>query len=180
MGLWIMDFTSIGRRGMMPPYISFVGYSNSGKTTLISRVIERLTEQGYRVGALKHDAHRFEMDREGKDTWKYRQAGAKNIMISSSEQVAQIEQIEEPIPFTELIGRFRHVDLVLVEGYKRELTCKILVARTLEQAALATELQGIAAVATTLETKAFPEGTKLYSLDDIDGITELVKELAGI
>jgi molybdopterin-guanine dinucleotide biosynthesis protein B len=161
--------------GSMIPYISIVGYSNSGKTTLICKLIEKFTAQGMKVGTLKHDAHDFEMDHEGKDTWKHRKSGASVVMISSAAKVAAIETLSEPVGFDDLISRFQNVDLVLVEGYKKALTKKIVVGRTLDQVQLRNELEGVIALATTLavsESSPYP----IFDLDDIDNIASFILE----
>ncbi|MEK6558347.1 MAG: molybdopterin-guanine dinucleotide biosynthesis protein B, partial [Candidatus Margulisiibacteriota bacterium] len=73
---------------MTPPILSIAGHSNSGKTTLIERLIPELSRLGYRVGTIKHDAHNFVMDHEGKDTWRMSQAGAQTVVIASATQMA--------------------------------------------------------------------------------------------
>src|SRR5689334_20561515 len=90
----------------MLPIVCFVGASNSGKTTFLEKLIAELTRRGYRVGTVKHDAHGFEMDREGKDTWRHRQAGAATIAISSPAQVATIRRVESEMGLEEIAGRY--------------------------------------------------------------------------
>lgn len=167
----------------MVPYLSIVGYSNSGKTTLICRLIEIFTKRGLRIGTLKHDAHHFEIDHEGKDTWKHRQAGASVVMISSASRVATIETVAKPVAFEQLLGRFTDVDFVLVEGYKKELARKIVVARTKEQWNLVNELEGgVVAVATTLpagkEDGNFPLNPNIcrFDLNQPEAIAEFILE----
>jgi len=76
----------------MVPVLSIVGKSDSGKTTLIEKLIPELKHRGYRVGTIKHDAHRFEMDHEGKDTYRHFHAGADTVLISSAEKMAMQKQ----------------------------------------------------------------------------------------
>ena len=73
---------------MAPPILSFVGRSNSGKTTLIERVIPELTRAGYRVATVKHAGHGFELDTEGKDSWRHKQAGANTVIVISKGSLA--------------------------------------------------------------------------------------------
>jgi molybdopterin-guanine dinucleotide biosynthesis protein B len=114
----------------MPPIVCIVGASNSGKTTFLEKLIPELNRRGYRIGTIKHDAHGFEMDREGKDTWKHRKAGAHTVAISSPSQVATIRQTGGELELDELVGRyFWDEDLVLTEGYKRSHRPKIEVFR---------------------------------------------------
>ena len=114
----------------MKPAVSIVGYSGSGKTTLIEKVVRELTARGYRVGTVKHDAHRFEIDREGKDSWRHRQAGAVSVLITSSDKLAFIKALDSEVPLEQAIERFMYdVDLVITEGYKTGSLPKIEVYR---------------------------------------------------
>jgi molybdopterin-guanine dinucleotide biosynthesis protein B len=115
----------------MPPVVCIVGASDSGKTTFLEKLIPELVRRGYRIGTIKHDAHGFEMDREGKDTWRHRKAGAQTIAISSPNQVAGIRRTDMEMDLDELIGRyFWQEDLVLTEGFKRSQRPKIEVFRS--------------------------------------------------
>ena len=114
----------------MIPILCIVGASNSGKTTFLEKLIPELIQRGYHVGTVKHDVHGFEMDREGKDTWKHRKAGAQTIAISSPSQVAMIRNVEEEAELDELCGRyFWKEDILLTEGYKQSRFPKIEVFR---------------------------------------------------
>src|SRR5512137_1070133 len=120
----------------MIPVLSIVGKSNAGKTTLLEKLIPELKRRGYRVATVKHDAHSFEMDQPGKDTWRHRQAGADVVVISSKDKVAEIRSVDAEVPLTELAASIRGVDIILTEGYKRGPAPKIEVSR----AAVSTEL----------------------------------------
>lgn len=114
----------------MLPVLCIVGASNSGKTTYLEKLIPELTRRGYRIGTLKHDAHGFEMDREGKDTWRHRKAGAGTIAISSPTQVASIRKVDGEMDLDELVGRyFWNEDILITEGFKRSRFPKIEVFR---------------------------------------------------
>ena len=115
----------------MLPIISIVGSSNSGKTTFLEKLIPELAARGYRVGAIKHDAHGFEMDREGKDTWRLRRAGARVIALSSPDQFASIRQTDEEMSLAEIAARFFWTeDILITEGFKRERFPKIEIFRS--------------------------------------------------
>jgi len=115
----------------MLPIISIVGASDSGKTTFLEKLIPELTARGYRVGAIKHDAHGFEMDREGKDTWRLRRAGAGVIAISSPEMFASLRQTEGEMSLEEIGARFFWTeDILITEGFKRAHFPKIEVFRS--------------------------------------------------
>ncbi len=111
------------------PIISIVGHSDSGKTTLICRLLPELKQKGYRVCTVKHDVHDFEMDKPGKDTWKHRQAGSDVVMISSASKLAIIEKVDSEIPLEELAKKAGEVDIIITEGYKRENKPKVEVVR---------------------------------------------------
>jgi len=115
----------------MLPIISIVGASGSGKTTFLEKLIPELAARGYRVGAVKHDAHGFEMDREGKDTWRLKRAGAEVIAISSPAQFASIRSTEREMSLEEIAGRFFwSEDILITEGFKRAHYPKIEVFRS--------------------------------------------------
>ncbi|NLI82456.1 MAG: molybdopterin-guanine dinucleotide biosynthesis protein B [Deltaproteobacteria bacterium] len=114
----------------MIPIICFVGASNVGKTTHLERLIPELRGRGYRVGVVKHDAHSFTMDREGKDTWRLRQAGADTVAISSAEKVAMIRGTDAEMDLEMMASRlFWNEDLLLTEGFKRSRFPKIEIFR---------------------------------------------------
>lgn len=110
--------------------MSFVAMSGTGKTTLIERVIAELKSRGWRVGALKHDAHGFEIDQPGKDSWRFTQAGADTTLIVSSERLAVIRRHDREPPVHALAERyFDDVDILIVEGFKQSSLPKIEVHR---------------------------------------------------
>lgn len=116
--------------GKVPCVVSFVAKSGTGKTTLLEKVIRELKGRGYRVGAIKHDAHRFDIDHPGKDSWRLTEAGADTMLISSPEKLAMVRKHDASPPIEELIDRyFGDVDIVLTEGFKKSGLPKIEVHR---------------------------------------------------
>ena len=111
----------------MPRVFSFIAWSGTGKTTYLERLIAALKARGLRVAAVKHDAHRFELDREGKDSWRFAQAGADTVAISSPVKTAAV--FRRSFTAEELIGRVRDADLILVEGYNNAGLPRIGVSR---------------------------------------------------
>lgn len=110
--------------------VTFVAPSGTGKTTLLEKVITELKARGIRVGAIKHDAHRFEIDHPGKDSYRFTHAGADTMLISSSETLALIKrQTTSPSPEELIETYFGDVDLVLIEGFKYSSLPKIEVHR---------------------------------------------------
>ncbi len=114
----------------MLPIISIVGVSDSGKTTFLEKLIPELAARGYRIGAVKHDAHGFEMDREGKDTWRLKRAGAGVVAISSPDQFASIRRTDGEMRLEEIAARFFWTeDILFTEGFKGARFPKIEVYR---------------------------------------------------
>ncbi|MBI4178755.1 molybdopterin-guanine dinucleotide biosynthesis protein B [bacterium] len=108
---------------------SVVGRKNSGKTTLIERMIPFFKAKGLRVAVVKHDAHDFSIDHEGKDTWRVRKAGADEVIIASGSQMAHMRSLPAPMEVGELLSHLASVDVVILEGYKRLNFPKLVVLR---------------------------------------------------
>jgi molybdopterin-guanine dinucleotide biosynthesis protein B len=131
------------------PYVSIVGKSDAGKTTLIEKLIVALRARGLRVGTIKHDVHGFEVDREGKDSWRHAQAGADSVLISSPQGLALIKRVERERTLVELTEEFfADVDIVLTEGYKRESTVRVEVHRAAHSPELISTADELLALAT--------------------------------
>lgn len=109
----------------------FAGYSGSGKTTLIEKMIPILVARGLRISLIKHAHHEFDVDRPGKDSYRHRQAGATEILISSRKRWALMHELRDaPEPdLHSLMARMSPCDILLVEGYKREHIPKIEIYR---------------------------------------------------
>jgi molybdopterin-guanine dinucleotide biosynthesis protein MobB len=110
--------------------VSFVAKSNTGKTTLLEQVIVELKNRGYKVGAIKHDAHQFNIDHPGKDSYRLTAAGADTMLITSPEKIALVKIHQVAPPIDELLNTyFTDVDIVLTEGFKMSFFPKIEVHR---------------------------------------------------
>lgn len=115
---------------MRPPAVSFIGKSGSGKTTLLVRLIPLLKEKGLRVGSIKRSHHEIEVDREGKDSWRHRQAGADPVAVAGGGTWALMKSSEKETRLTELLDRIAgDADLVVVEGFKNEAVPSLVVMR---------------------------------------------------
>ncbi|BCS88869.1 molybdopterin-guanine dinucleotide biosynthesis protein B [Pseudodesulfovibrio sediminis] len=115
---------------MAPHIICIIGKKKSGKTTFMEKLIPELLKLGVSVGAIKHDAHAFEMDHEGKDSWRLKQAGAETVVISSPNRVAMIRTVNQEQTLPELVDSlFRDKQIVLAEGYFNSDQPKIEVHR---------------------------------------------------
>lgn len=100
-----------------PPVVALVGPSGSGKTTLLERLIGEFLRAGLRVGAIKHAPHGFDLDRPGKDTWRFREAGAAAVAAAAPGAVGVFRTWAGEPPLDEVVRLLGDVDLVLVEGY---------------------------------------------------------------
>lgn len=102
------------------PVITFSAWSGTGKTTVIEQLVLLFKQKGLRVAVIKHDAHEFEIDREGKDSWRFSKAGADMTILSSQQKTALIEQ--RSLSLSQVLSMVHDVDLILVEGYNGLLT----------------------------------------------------------
>ncbi|MFQ5957003.1 MAG: molybdopterin-guanine dinucleotide biosynthesis protein B, partial [Candidatus Brocadiales bacterium] len=99
--------------------VSVVGGKNTGKTTLVEELISSLKKEGYRVGVMKYALREFQIDHEGKDTYRFYQSGADAVGITSHSKMAFIKRIKSPPPLDDFLEtHFSDADLVLLEGYK--------------------------------------------------------------
>ncbi len=115
----------------MIPIVSIVGKSNSGKTTLIEKLIVELKGRGWRVATIKHNRHGFEIDHEGKDSWRHRKAGAVATVLVSPRQVAVMEDTDADYELSDIRDLYiRNADIILAEGYKGNPHPKIEVYRS--------------------------------------------------
>ncbi len=115
--------------GHSVPYLSIVGFSGSGKTTLMERLIRALSQRGLRIGSIKHDAHGFQMDHPGKDSYRHKQAGAAVSMIASPHQVGMVRDVDHDHDLEELVVMLPTVDIALAEGFKGGTHPKIEIHR---------------------------------------------------
>jgi molybdopterin-guanine dinucleotide biosynthesis protein B len=162
--------------------IGLAGWSGSGKTTLITKVIPRLIARGLKVSTLKHAHHGFDLDQPGKDSFFHRAAGATEVVISSSKRWAILHELrEEPEWYLgSLVGKMSPVDLVLVEGYKRDAFPKLEIYRAANGKPLIhPEDPHIIAVASDT---ALPAATvPVIDLNDVEAIADfLIKHAVAI
>ena len=101
---------------------SIAGYSGAGKTTLIEKLLPRLTGRGLRVSVVKHAHHAFDIDQPGKDSFRHRQAGASEVLLASSQRWVLMNELRgAPEPtLDEYVAHFSPCDLIIVEGFKHE------------------------------------------------------------
>jgi molybdopterin-guanine dinucleotide biosynthesis adapter protein len=154
--------------------IGIAGWSGAGKTTLLTRVIPRLAGRGLRVSTVKHAHHAFDVDQPGKDSHTHRMAGATEVLVSSANRFALMHELRGASEWTldALLDKLSPVDLVLVEGFKREAHPKLEVFRVaVGKPLLHPEDANIVAIASDGPVNA---RVPVVSLDDIDAVADIL------
>ena len=159
----------------MIPIVSIVGRSNTGKTTLIEKLIPELKGRGYRVATIKHNIHGFDIDHKGKDSWRHRAAGAQATLIASPHSIALIEDVDRDLELEELRDRYiDNVDIILSEGFKKNSHPKIEIVRTeLKHDPLCIKEDNLIAVASDQLQEM---GVPCLDINDVRGLADLIEE----
>lgn len=157
----------------MPPIISIVGKSKSGKTTFIEKLVRELKSRGYRVATIKHAPQGMTFDESDKDSWRHIQAGSEATAITSPNKIVLIKPVAQDLTLEEIVRFFgEDYDIILAEGFKQSSAPKIEVHRREVGPPLSTVRKLIAIVTDEpLETK-----TRQFSLQDIKGLADLLEE----
>lgn len=159
--------------------LGIAGYSGSGKTTLIEKLVPLLGEAGLRVSLIKHAHHQFEVDQPGKDSWRHRQAGCHEVLVSSSRRWALIHELRgdaEPT-LQDQLRHFSPCDLVLVEGWKHDPIPRIEVHRAGgDRPLLFPRDPHVIAVATD---EPLPTKLPQFGLDDAPAIARFIAEFVA-
>ena len=151
------------------PIYSVVAFSGTGKTTLIEKLVAELKSRGLRVAVIKHDAHEFDVDHEGKDSWRFTRAGADVTVVVSDSKAAIMEN--RSVPLDTLIGKITDVDIILTEGYKSGAWPKIAVQRRATGNPLPIPTQDCFAIVSDSQEYA---GIPCFGLDDVSGLTDIL------
>ncbi len=156
--------------------IGITGWKNSGKTTLTEKLVAELVRRGFRVATVKHAHHEFDIDHEGRDSYRHRKAGASEVAIVSSRRWAIIHELEgesEP-PLQGVLARLSPCDLVIVEGYKREGHKKIEVRRkdARDVTPLAPTDNSIIAIAS--DVKITDTALPVFDVDDAAALADFI------
>ena len=159
---------------MTIPVLCIVGKSKSGKTTLMEKLIPELKRRGYRLATIKHHSHPgFEIDQQGKDTWRHAQAGSDHVILAAPDKIASIRRLERELSLDEIAAAIQDVDLILTEGYKSAGRLALEVVRAENGLQMICDPEQLFAVAsdTPLEANA-PQ----FDLEDIVQIAGLIEE----
>lgn len=158
-----------------------VGWKNAGKTTLVERLVAEISGRGFSVSTVKHTHHKVDVDQKGKDSFRHRQAGARQVILSSASRWAVMTELRgaPEAPLKELLGHLAPVDLVIVEGYKRDDHPKVEAWRAeTGQPLIARDDPTIRAIA----SNDTPEGADqpVIGLDDIPAIADFILSDLGL
>ena len=157
----------------MQPILSFVGRSDSGKTTLLGEVIAVLKQHGFKIAVIKH-AQNFELDKPGKDSWLFNQSGADTVILSSPKGLALLKMSDKD-PAPQEIARLINsdIDLILTEGFKKSRTTKIEVHRKAQGTGLLVPPEQLLAVVTD---EPLDVNIPQFTRDDIRGLVNLIEK----
>lgn len=157
---------------MAVPIVCFVGRSNSGKTTFIERVIPELVRAGYKVATVKHAGHGFDLDTEGKDSWRHKQAGASSVVILSKGSMAMFADVSDQMSVEDVRDRFLDdsYDLIIAEGWKHEGFPKIVIIRE-QVGEIPISTEGLLAV---VSDKQVNLNVPIFALDDVPAVASLI------
>lgn len=157
----------------MPPIVSIVGKSSTGKTTFLEKLIREITSRGYKLATIKHSHHSISFDQPNKDSWRHAQAGATATMVSSTTEIQVIKPVPKELTIDELARNLgEDFDLILTEGFSRGIAPKVEIHRK-EAGPLLESARNLFAVVTDepLDTEA-----KQFSMDDVKGVADLLEE----
>jgi molybdopterin-guanine dinucleotide biosynthesis protein B len=155
-----------------------VGYSGTGKTTLMVALVAELTERGFRVGTIKHDAHSFDMDRPGKDSYRHKAAGATASLISSPAKIALVADVAHDHQPEELLAMMPPTDIVLVEGFKRARLPKIEVFRP--ESGKKAACQGDEDLIAVISDTPVDWGVPRFASNQVDALADFVLQRTGL
>ena len=158
-----------------------VGWKNAGKTGLMERLVREVSARGFTVSTVKHAHHTFDVDHPGKDSYRHRESGAKEVLLSSRTRWALMHEMrgDDEMPLAELLQRLAPVDLVLIEGYKRDAHPKIEAHRAITgQPLIALDDPTIVAIASDVQ----PEGVAqpVLALNDTGAIADFILDHVGL
>jgi molybdopterin-guanine dinucleotide biosynthesis protein B len=159
---------------MAIPIVCFVGKSNSGKTTFIERVIPELVRAGYKVATVKHAGHGFDLDTEGKDSWRHKRAGASSVVVLSKGSMAMFADVSDQLRVEDVRDRFldESYDLIIAEGWKHEGYPKIMIIRE-QIGEIPISADGLLAVVSDKPVKL---NVPVFDLNDVSSVAALIMQ----
>lgn len=165
----------------MKRVIGVAGFKNSGKTTLVERLVTELTRRGHRISTVKHAHHSFDIDHEGRDSFRHRKAGASEVAVVSRHRWAIIHESREDAEpcLEEILAKLAPCDLVIIEGYKRDGHDKIEVRNLeLDHPTLAGDDPTVVAVAANGALADAP--VPVFDRDDVTALAGFIEKHTGL
>lgn len=165
----------------MSRIIGVAGFKNAGKTTLVEKLVSELTRRGHRISTVKHAHHSFDIDHEGRDSFRHRKAGASEVAVVSRHRWAIIHEMREESepPLEEILAKLAPCDLVIVEGYKRDAHAKIEVRNlALDHPRLAGDDPTVVAVAANGPVPDAP--VPVFDRDDVTALASFIENHTGL
>ena len=159
----------------MTPVISVTGWSGSGKTRFIERLIPRLLALGLRPAVIKHDGHDFQMDKEGKDTWRFTKAGAVTTAILNDRHAAILDN--RPVGLERLIGYIHDADIIITEGFDKLLYPQIEVFRSAVNPEMRTS--DFSRLIAVVSDEALPLAVPRFSPEDVSSAARFIADYAA-
>ncbi len=157
------------------------GWKNSGKTTLVCKLVEAMTKRGFKISTIKHAHESFDMDHQGRDSYRHRESGASQVAVSSKTRFAIVHELrgEEEPKLKDILSQMQPVDLVIIEGYKQEghkkIECRRLQGRSKQE--LAKDDPSIIAIASDFDLQTdLPN----FDLNNADAITDFILQTMGL
>ncbi|WP_438960067.1 molybdopterin-guanine dinucleotide biosynthesis protein B [Nereida sp.] len=155
-----------------------IGWKNAGKTGLMERLVAEISARGFSVSTLKHAHHNFDIDQQGKDSYRHRDAGAQQVLLASANRWALMTELrgEPEPPLEKLLAQLAPVDLVLVEGFKRNMHPKVCAYRQQTSQSMIEDASVLAYATDTVLDTSKPQ----FDLDDTVVIADFICAKAGL
>ena len=153
--------------------LSVTSYSGVGKTTLIENIVKLLTSRGYKVGTIKHTCHDFDVDREGKDSYKHRKAGSSKVCVVSKNRVSFIEERSEEKNLKDIVKLYSDMDLIIIEGYKKYKFKKLEIIRSDKYNDIISDKEDLIGIVSDLDHQV---DVVKFNLDDYINISNFIEK----
>lgn len=156
------------------PLVTVIGKSGCGKTTMLEKLVAEFKSRNYKIATIKHHSHRgFDIDKAGKDSWRFAQAGSDHVVIASPDKIASYRKIDNELSLDEISANISDVELILVEGYKQAGKPALEVVRLANSRELIGSKEQRFAVAADFPLNL---GVPQFDLNDVRGIADLIEK----